>query len=365
MTQSIIRPTIVAPGVFLLPRLRPDGRLLEVDLKPEGVPARVPRLAAVDHAGRFVCLCGDGRACREHNLSFLQQAAPGWWAGPMSGDVGGYFQPFIRPHCQAPFVHEVTLGDAAGIIPIDRNGMLRPRLEGLNAQAWRGPWLRVFAVVGTEPDGDAVCSLGLGGRPHCDRCKADMHEQSLCSHLQLVVKAGSASVRRGAVPPPARGASQRREKLEVLEALQESRERLTVCNDPTCRSLDFAGPCAHVREECLCPPAAALDMGHWHKAIDTVMSRGGRAVVDSCERWGNSGVAQRDAVQHFCGPRPLQDTSPCGRRWVMESREGMLTMAGARYSVTVHRRVCSIQPGRVAACCSLAYDGRVSARSGH
>jgi hypothetical protein len=361
MSQSIIRPTIVAPGVFLLPRLRPDGRLVEVDLKPGGVPASLPRLAAIDHGGRFVCLCGDDRACREHDLSFLERAAAGWWAGPMSGDVGGYFQPFIRPH--VPFALEVTLGDAAGIIPIDRNGMLGPRLKGLNAQAWRGPRLRVFAVVGTEPDGNPVCSLGLGVRPHCDRCKVVNHEQSLCSHLQLVVEAGSASVRRGAVPPPARGASQRRERVEVLEALRESGERLTVCNDPTCRSLDFAGPCAHAREEWLCPPAAALDMGHSHKAIDTVMSRGGRAVVDSCERWGDSGVAQRDAAKHFCGPRPLESAAPCGRRWVLESREGMLTIAWARYSVTVHRRVCAIQPGRMAACCSLAYDGQVRVRS--
>jgi hypothetical protein len=110
MSQSIIRPTIVAPGVFLLPRLKHDGSLLEVDLKPGGVPADLPRLAAIDHGGRFVCLCGDGKACREHDLSFLQQAAAGWWGGPISGDVG----PFIRP--QAPFAREVTLVDAAGII---------------------------------------------------------------------------------------------------------------------------------------------------------------------------------------------------------------------------------------------------------
>jgi hypothetical protein len=191
MKQSIIRPTIVAPGVFMLPRLKRDGGLLEVDLKPGGVPADLPRLAAIDHGGGFVCLCGDGRACREHDLSFLQQPAAGWWGGPVSGDVG----PFIRP--QAPFAREVTLGDAAGIIPIDRNGMLGPRLEGLNARAWRGPRFRVFAVVGTDSEGDAVCSLGLGGQPHCSRCKVDSHEQSLCSHLQLVVEAESASVRRG------------------------------------------------------------------------------------------------------------------------------------------------------------------------
>jgi hypothetical protein len=71
MTQSIIRPTIVASGVFMLPRLKPNGCLLEVDLKPGGVPADLPRLAAIDHGGRFVCLCGDGRASREHDLSFL------------------------------------------------------------------------------------------------------------------------------------------------------------------------------------------------------------------------------------------------------------------------------------------------------
>jgi hypothetical protein len=349
------------PGVFLLPRSRPDGRLLEVDLKPGGVPASLSRLAAIDLGGRFVCLCGDGKACREHDLSFLQRAAAGWWAGPVSGDVGGYFQPFIRP--QAPLALEVTLGDVAGVIPIDRNGMLGPRLKGLNAQAWREARLRVFAVVGTEPDGNAVCSA-MGGRPHCDRCKVASHEQRLCSHLQLVVKAGSAAVRQGAVPPPARGASQRRERMKVLEALRESGERLTVCNNPACRSLDFAGPCALVHEEWLCPPAAALDMDHLHKAIDTVMSRGGGAVVDSCERWGNNGVAQRDAAKHFCGPRPMQDAAPCERPWVMERQEAMLTMAGARYPVTVHRRVCAIQPGRVAACCGLAYDGQVRARSG-
>jgi hypothetical protein len=202
----------------------------------------------------------------------------------------------------------------------------------------------------------------MGGQPHCSQCKVTSHEQSLCSHLGLVVEAGSAAVRRG-VPPPARGVSQRGERLEVLETLRESGERLTVCNDPICRSLNFAGPCAHGRKEWLCPPAAALDTGHSHRPIDTVMSRGGRAVVDFCERWGDSGVAQRDAAKHFCGLRPLQDVAPCGRPWVMESQEGMLTMAGARFFVSVHRRVCAIQPGRVAACCSLAYDGRVRARS--
>jgi hypothetical protein len=81
------------------------------------MPVYLPRLAVIDHGGRFVCMCGDGRACREHDLSFLPQAATGWWAGPMSGDVKGYFWPFIRP--QVPFVREVTLGDAADIIPID------------------------------------------------------------------------------------------------------------------------------------------------------------------------------------------------------------------------------------------------------
>jgi hypothetical protein len=146
--------------------------------------------------------------------------------------------PFIRP--QAPFAREVTLGDAAGIIPINRNGMLGPWLEGLNARAWRGPRFRVFAVVGTDSEGDAVCSLGLGGQPHCSRCKVDSHEQSLCSHLQLVVEARSASVRRG-VPALIQEVSQRTEKIRVLEALRESGQRLTVCNDPTCRSLDFAG----------------------------------------------------------------------------------------------------------------------------
>jgi hypothetical protein len=231
-----------------------------------------------------------------------------------------------------------------------------------NARAWRGPRFRVFAVVGTESDGDAVCSLGLGGQPHCSRCKAGSHEQSLCSHLRLVVEAGSAAVCRG-VPALVRKVSQRTEKIRVLEALWESGQRLTMCNDPACRSLEFAGPCAHGREEWLCLPAAALDTGHSHRAIDTVMSRGGRAVVGSCERWGDSGVAQRDAAKHFCGPRPLQDAAPCGRPWVLERREGMLTMAGARYPVTVHRRVCAIQPGRVVACCSLAYDGQVRARS--
>jgi hypothetical protein len=199
MSQSIIRPTIVARGVFLLPRLRRDGGLLEVDLKPGGVPVDLPRLAAVDHGGRFVCMCGDGRACREHDLGFLQQAIAGWWARPVFGGVGGYFQPFIRP--QAPLVCEVTLGDAAGIIPIDRSGRLGPRLEGLNARAWRGPRFRVFAVVGTDSEGDAVCSLGLGGQPHCSRCKVASHEQSLCSHLQLVVEAGSIAASWG-VPPP-------------------------------------------------------------------------------------------------------------------------------------------------------------------
>jgi hypothetical protein len=138
--------------------------------------------------------------------------------------------------------------------------------------------------------------------------------------------------------------------------------RLLVCNDPFCRRPDSKAACTHRRtlESWECLPPAALDTGHSHKKVDTVMSRSGGSVASLCERWGKEGVRQRNKANHFCAPRPLNALSPCGRPWQVESKKGALTTAGARYEVTTYRRVCRIAPGLEAACCSVAYDGQVS-----
>jgi hypothetical protein len=108
-----------------------------------------------------------------------------------------------------------------------------------------------------------------------------------------------------------------------------------------------------------CLSAAALDMGHSHKRIDTIMSRGGASIASLCDRWGEEGVRRRDKAKHFCAPRPIEVLSPCGRPWQVESWKGALTMAVTRYEVTTYWRVCRIAPGREAACCSVMYDGQV------
>lgn len=129
-----------------------------------------------------------------------------------------------------------------------------------------------------------------------------------------------------------------------------------------CRQPDAKGACTHedTLEDWEFFSAAALDMGHSHKRIDTVMSQGGKSVTSLCERWGDEGVMRRDEAKHFCAPRPVGLLSPCGRPWQMESRQGALTTAGARYPITTYRRVCRVAPGREAACCSIAYDGQVN-----
>ncbi|GAQ91964.1 hypothetical protein KFL_008920030 [Klebsormidium nitens] len=152
-------------------------------------------------------------------------------------------------------------------------------------------------------------------------------------------------------------AERRAERVAQREA---GRGGLLVCNDPFCRRPDSRVACTHQKtlEPWECLSAAAPDMGHSHRKIDTVMSRGGASVASLCERWGDEGVRERDEAKHFCAPRPVDPLSPCGRPWQLESRKGALTTAGARYAVTTYRRVCRLAPGRESACCSIAYDGQ-------
>jgi hypothetical protein len=349
LIRSKVPPIAVTPGLFLVPQLdATTGRLLDISITDRGV-VNCPRLVKVDHTGAFRCLCGQ-RACRDHDMAFLEETRlmGGWWQG---GD------PIITAFDESrPFVREVTSG-VPWLLPLNHRGCVGDVLHGPDAEAWRGgPQLRVF-VVSDPGKTPVVCTLG-GTSTHCsgiecagqERCQ---HLSRVCSKQSLPQSEPSAN---GAMRPLA---DRRAERVEQREA---GARRLTVCNDPLCRRPDSKVECTHQKtsEPWECLPAAALDMGHSHKKIDTIMGRGGASVTSLCERWGEEGVQRRDKAKHFCAPRPLDPLSPCGRPWQVEIRKAALTTAGARYEVTTYRRVCRIAAGREAACCSVAYDGQVS-----
>ncbi|GAQ84747.1 hypothetical protein KFL_002040060 [Klebsormidium nitens] len=256
------------------------------------------------------------------------------------------------------FAREVTNG-APWVLPLEQGGCVGSALFGLDAGAWKGgPQLRVFVVSdpGEEP---VVCVLG-GETAHCSGI--DCLGLERCRHLLRVLS-------KQTLPPTERAIDGC--KSEATQSLAERRaervaqreagaRRLLVCNDSVCRRPDSKVVCTHrgTLEPWECLSAAALDIGHSHKKVNTVMSQGGASVVSLCERWGDEGVRKRDEAKYFCAPRPAEALSPCGRPWQVESRKGALTTAGARYEVTTYRRVCRIAPGREAACCLVAYDGQ-------
>ncbi|GAQ87918.1 hypothetical protein KFL_003870160 [Klebsormidium nitens] len=298
LNRSKIPPIAVAPGLFLLPQLdASSGRLLEVSATGRSL-SNVPRLVKVT----------DG----------------------------------------VPWV-----------LPLDQGGCVGVVLRGLDAEAWKGgPHLRVIVASnpGEEP---VVCVLG-GEVAHCSSINCTGPER--CWHLlSALSKQNLPLIERATDEGRSEAtrvlAERRAERVAQREA---AARRLLVCNDPFCRRPDSKAARTHRRtlESWECLSAAALDTGHSHKKVDTVMSLGGGSVASLCERWGEEGVRQRNKAKHFCAPRPLDALSPCGRPWQVESRKGALTMAGARYKVTTYRRVCRIAPGREAACCSIMYDGQ-------
>ncbi|GAQ92247.1 hypothetical protein KFL_009560030 [Klebsormidium nitens] len=353
LQRSKVPPTAVAPGLFLVPQLASDGRLLDILVTDKGL-MNVPRLVRIDHMGKFACVYGQ-RAYRGHETSFLEETRflNDWWQGGLAK--------FTSFNEGRSFVHEVTREGVQWVLPLDQWGRVGAPLYGLDAEAWGcGPQLRVFVVCdwGEQP---VVCVLG-GKSMHCSH--VDCNGADRCRHLSRVLS--ELATLGGVEGPVANGAQNgngptlAKRRAERLKQQEAGLRRLLVCNKPVCRRPDFKGACTHQGSLELweCSPAAALDMGHSHKKIDTVMSRGGVAVTSLCERWGEAGTRQRDEAQHFCAPRPCDPLSPCDRSWKLESRKGSLFAAGARYDVTTLRRVCRIAPGREAACCSLAYDGQ-------
>ncbi|GAQ91381.1 hypothetical protein KFL_007750070, partial [Klebsormidium nitens] len=257
-----------------------------------------------------------------------------------------------------PFAREVTSG-VPWVLPLEQGGCVGGALFGLDAKAWRGgPQLRVFVV--NNPGEKPVVCVFWGENAHCSDVECSGSER--CWHLVGVLsKQTLLLIERaadgGGVEAKQTLAERRAERVGQREA---GARRLFVCNDPACRRPDSRVACTHQEtlEPWECLSAAALDMGHSHKRIDTVMSRGGARVTSLCERWGEEGVRRREEARHFCAPRPAELLSPCGRPWQLESRRGSLTTAGGRYPITTYRRVCRIAPGREAACCSVAYDGQ-------
>jgi hypothetical protein len=382
LKRGTIPPTIVAPGLYLIPHLSAsDGRLLDLLLTEKG-PVNLPRLVKLDHMGAFQCLCGQ-KTCKDHDVSMLREAISidGWWqssealpgfegAEGVERGAGAFESVGVGGIAGAlegskAFMREMTTGTTR-VLPIKGDGHLGEPLIGLNAEAWLGPRLRLFVVcngANETAEAPAVCIV-TGRITYCSRCP----EEEQCVHVKRVV------TKAGARDTDDHGNTKRRplhvaksdaslsEKRPERVALRASRQRhIRVCNDSICRRPDSKVPCPHrsTLESWECLSAAAMDMGHSHKRIDTIMRNGGKSVTSLCERWGDEGVRERDEAMYFCAPRPVEKLSPCGRKWQLETRSGSLTTAGARYPLTTYRRVCKIAPGREAACCSVANDGQV------
>ncbi|GAQ93634.1 hypothetical protein KFL_017380010, partial [Klebsormidium nitens] len=352
-----VPPIAIAPGLFLVPLLDArSGRILDVSATDRGL-VNVPRLVKIDHTGSFRCLCGQ-RACRDHDMSFLEatRLMGGWWH---TGEA--IFTAFDDGR---PFEREVTRG-VPWVLPLEQGGCVGGALFGLNAEAWKGgPHLQVI-VVSNPGEKPVVCVL-WGENAHCS--DVDCSGPERCRHLLSVLSKPTLPLIERAIDGGGSEATRTlaERRAERVEQREAGAKKLWICNDPVCRRPDSKVACTHLGtlEPWECLPAAALDTGHSHKRIDTVMSRGGGSGVTSlCERWGEERVKRRDETRHFCAPRPVDVLSPCGRPWQLESKKGALTTAGARYEITAYRRVCRIAPGREAACCSIAYDGQVRIRS--
>ncbi|GAQ93410.1 hypothetical protein KFL_015070010 [Klebsormidium nitens] len=344
---SKVPPTAIAPGLFLVPQIeRSKGRLLDITVTERGL-VNAPRLVKVDHTGKFMCLCGQ-RGCRDHEVGFLEETRrmDDWWQGGVPN--------FAAFEESRPFAREIT-SNLPWVLPVDQSGRIGAVLTDMDAAAWRGGrQVRIF-VLCDEGEQPILC-VQAGEIEHCSH--VDCRGLKRCRHLLRLLTEpqplGSSLV--AAEKGQQKVNEKRAERLSQREA---GARWLLVCNHPVCRRPGFKAACTHQDslEPWKCLPAAALDTGHSHKHIDTVMSRGGATVMSLCERWGAEGVRQRNEAQHFFAPRPSNPLAPCGRPWKLESRKGSLTTAGARYEVTTFRRVCRIAPGREAACCSLAYDG--------
>jgi hypothetical protein len=357
LSRSKIPPIAVAPGLCFVPLLdAASGRLLDISATDRGL-VNVPRLVRVDHMGNFRCLCGH-KVCRDHEVGFLEatRLMGGWWK---NGEA--IFDTAFDD--SRPFVRKVTSG-VPWVLPLEQGGCVEGALFGLDAEAWKGgTQLRVF-VVSNPGEKPVVCVL-WEEKAYCSGVDCTGIER--CPHLLCVLSKQTLPLIERAINGGGSQATQTlaERRAERVEQREAGTRRLLVCNDPECRRPGWKVARTHreTLEPWECLSAAALDMGHSHRKIDTVMSRGGKSVTSLCERWGEEGVRRRDKAKHFCAPRPAELLSPCGRPWQLESRKASLTTAGARYSITTYRRVCRNAPRREAACCSVAYDGQVRPNS--
>jgi hypothetical protein len=216
-------------------------------------------------------------------------------------------------------------------------------------------------VLSNPRERPVVCFLG-GGLAHCSEVNCAGEER--CRHLLGILSKQSLPLTERAINGGRSEASGTLAKRQAERHVQGEAgiRRLLVCNDPVCRRPELKLACTHQATFELwgCSLAASFEKGHSHRRVDTVMSRGGAAVTSLRERWGKEGISQRNEAQHVCAPRPCDPLTLCGCAWKLESRKGSLFTAGAHYQVTVYRRVCHIAPGREVACCSVAYNGKVS-----
>jgi hypothetical protein len=310
LKRGTIPPTIVAPGLYLIPHLSAsDGRLLHMSLTEKG-PLNIPRLVRLDHMGIFQCLCGQ-RVCKDHDVSMLREAASidgfcqsakassGFGGAEGAFETGGVGGVACALEGSEAFVREVTMGTTR-VLPIKLDGQLGEPLIGLNAEAWSGPRLRMF-VVSNDKNGTGevptICTLA-GKSTYCSNCQGEER----CRHVvevQAVLREGNESdpalsngnegraltIQRGQRNQKGKGSvSKKRAERVALRA--SGQKALLVCNDVACRGPESNVPCMHnaTLESWECLSAAAMDMGHSHKKIDTVMSNGGKCVTSLCER---------------------------------------------------------------------------------
>jgi hypothetical protein len=74
LRRGSVLPTVIVPGLFLMPHVSvDDGQLLDISLTAKG-PVNLPRLVKVDHLGEFKCMCGQ-RVCRDHDMGILRETA--------------------------------------------------------------------------------------------------------------------------------------------------------------------------------------------------------------------------------------------------------------------------------------------------
>jgi hypothetical protein len=267
LSRSTIPPIAVAPGLFLVPLLdASSGRLLDISATDRGL-SNVPRLVKVDHRGSFRCLCGQ-KACRDHKMGFLEatRLMGGWW---QNGEA--IFDTAFDD--SRLFVREVTSG-VLWVLPLEQGEFLGGALFGLDAEAWKGgPHLRVFVV--SNPEEEPVVCVLRGENAHCSN--GDCSGSERCRHLLgMLSKQTLPLIERAADGGGSEATRTLAEKrAERVTQRNAGARRLLVCNNPVCRRLDSRVACNHreTLESWECLSAAALDMGHSHRKIDTIMSR--------------------------------------------------------------------------------------------